>query len=269
MRRAARLLVLPFLLAFTLLTAGPASASPARPDRMAALGDSISQAADVCCWYGDHPADSWSTGPAGWDGVYSHYERIRDTINPKVIAYNDSRDRAKARDLQSQATAAVSQKAEYVTVLIGANDLCTSSPTTMTSEEDFRAQIRAGLQTLAAGLPRARIFLSSIPNIYQLWSVLHTSSAAQFVWTAGDICQSMLSTTNTEQTRVDVQTHETRLNAVLDQECALVPTCRFDNHAVYNYHFAAGDVSYLDYFHPSLRGQTNLAQLTWSNSWWR
>jgi hypothetical protein len=138
----------------------------------------------------------------------------------------------------------------------------------MTSEQDFRNQIRAGFQTLATGLPKARIFVSSIPNIYQLWSVLHTSSAAQFVWSVANICQSMLSTSNTEQARLDVQAHETKLNAILEQECALVANCRFDNYAIYNYKFTASDVSYLDYFHPSLRRQAILARVTRSSSWW-
>ena len=44
------------------------------PNSMAAIGDSVSQAFDDCCYYGNHPQDSWSTG---WlyplDGVDSHY----------------------------------------------------------------------------------------------------------------------------------------------------------------------------------------------------
>jgi hypothetical protein len=30
----------------------------------------------------------------------------------------------------------------------------------------------------------------------------------------------------------------------------------------------AGEVSKLDYFHPSLTGQSTLASLTWQRSWW-
>src|SRR5665213_2154984 len=51
-------------------------AETSRPNSMAALGDSITRAADVCCWYADHPADSWSTGNSPYDGVYSQYERL-------------------------------------------------------------------------------------------------------------------------------------------------------------------------------------------------
>ena len=66
------------------------SSSPRLPSSIAAIGDSLTQAADVCCWYGDHPANSWSTGNAGWDGISSHYERLRQ-LNPSITgrSYND------------------------------------------------------------------------------------------------------------------------------------------------------------------------------------
>jgi hypothetical protein len=40
--------------------------------------------------------------------------------------------------------------------------------------------------------------------------------------------------------------------------------CRFDNLAVYNYPFAAGDVTTRDYFHPNVTGQAKLATTTWT-----
>ena len=43
-----------------------AQAAPPAPSSMAAIGDSMTRAADACCWYGDHPSNSWSTGAAGW-----------------------------------------------------------------------------------------------------------------------------------------------------------------------------------------------------------
>jgi hypothetical protein len=62
-----------------------AASSPALPGSMAAIGDSISQAADVCCWYGNHPANSCSTGYADWEPVVSHCERIIDVSMPAQL----------------------------------------------------------------------------------------------------------------------------------------------------------------------------------------
>ena len=252
--------------------AAPSSAlgSPPLPTSIAAIGDSISRATDVCCWYGDHPAQSWSTGGGFFDGISSHYERIR-AANPSIYGrnHNDSKAGAKMRDAEIQATTAVSQGASYVTILMGANDLCTSSTAAMTSVADFQAQFSAAMSRLANGLPAdSHVFVSSIPNIYQLWQLLHNNTTAQFVWGIAGICQSMLSPRNTESDRQEVVTRERAFNQVLRDVCSRYVFCLYDNDATFGYQFTAGDVSKLDYFHPSLAGQAKLATLTWQQSWW-
>jgi lysophospholipase L1-like esterase len=237
---------------------------------MAAIGDSMTQANDACCWYGDHPANSWSTGSAGWDGVSSHYERIR-ALNPEIAGrnYNNSVSGARMKDAPAQAQAAVSQRARYVTILMGANDVCTSSPSTMTPTETFRSQFRQTLATLKSGLPgNARIFVASIPDVYHLWQLYQSSSTARFVWDLADICQSMLGPNRTEAERQLVRQRNIDFNAVLQQECAAYSRCRFDGNAVFDYPFTRSHVSKLDYFHPSLSGQSELARITWATSWW-
>jgi lysophospholipase L1-like esterase len=249
-----------------------ASAVPPLPTRMAAIGDSITRATDVCCWYGDHPAQSWSTGGGSFDGIRSHYERIR-ALQPAISGrnHNDSRAGAKMRDAPGQAQVAVGQGARYVTILMGANDVCTSSISTMTSVADFRAQFTTTMNVLATGLPAgSHVFVSSIPDVYQLWALFHDDAAAQLVWAVAGICQSLLSPFNTEQDRQTVRAREQAFNQVLAEVCARpqYAMCRFDGLAVFNYAFTAGQVSRLDYFHPSLSGQAALASITWSRSWW-
>jgi lysophospholipase L1-like esterase len=247
-----------------------ASAAPPLPSSIAAIGDSITRAADVCCWYGDHPAQSWSTGGGLFDGISSHYERIR-ARNLTIYGhnYNDARSGAKMRDALGQATAAVSQGARYVTILMGGNDLCTSSPATMTSVEDFRVQFSAAMSALASGLPTgSHVFVSSIPNIRRLWDLFHDNATARFVWSVAGICQSMLSPDNTEQDREAVTAREQAFNEVLGDVCGEYTFCLYDNAATFEYQFSAADVSKLDYFHPSLSGQAHLAALTWQHSWW-
>ena len=245
---------------------GTAAAAPL-PSSMAAIGDSITQAVDVCCWYGNHPANSWSTGGASWDGVTSHYERIR-AASSSVVGYNDAVSGARMSDAPGQASRAVGQGARYVTILMGANDLCTSSTATMTSVTTFRDQFRRTLATLRSGAPDARIFVASIPNLYHLWELYRYDMVAQSVWAAAGICQSLLSLSNTSAQRAMVRDRNTAFNTVLGQECAAYANCRFDRNAVYNYAFSRSQVSKLDYFHPSLSGQAALASITWATSWW-
>ena len=77
MRRRLVIAVLAVCVVVGLLAPVSAAAAPALPTSMAALGDSITRAYDVCCSYRDHPGQSWSTGGTWYDGITSHYERIK------------------------------------------------------------------------------------------------------------------------------------------------------------------------------------------------
>lgn len=270
MDRVIRVAILPLAILLISLVVSPVAAAtpPPLPASMAALGDSITRGYDVCCFYGDHPGQSWSTGSAWYDGISSHYERIK-RVKPSIAGhvYNNATTGAKMAAAPSQAAKAVTQGAGYVTILLGANDLCTSSPSTMTSTDSFRAQFERAIETLAQE-PSRRIFVSSIPNIYQLWKVLHTNRLARTVWAAAHICQSMLGASRTSTERKQVVDREREFNKILAATCARYANCRWDGGATYNYRFSPSQVSTLDFFHPSLRGQAALAGVTWAASWW-
>jgi hypothetical protein len=251
------------------LIAQPAWAAPSLPDSMAAIGDSMTRAADVCCWYGDHPGQSWSTGYTSYDGIASHYERIK-AVRPAITghAYNDAVSGANMADAPGQASQAAGQHPQYVTIEMGANDLCTSSPDSMTSTSSFEGDFRSALATLMGQDPQPYVFVASIPDIYRLWQVLHTNSLARWVWATAHICQSMLGATRTEAERQRVVDREAAFNAILAKVCAEYARCLWDGGAVYDYKFSASQVSTLDFFHPGLSGQAALARVTWGASWW-
>ena len=269
MHRSLRIGIVALAVVLAGLVTRPAWAASPLPDSMAAIGDSMTRAADVCCWYGDHPGQSWSTGYIWYDGIASHYERIK-RANSAIAGhgYNDAVSGAKMADAPGQATQAISQHPQYVTILMGANDLCTSSPSTMTSTGSFETDFRSTLATLMGQNPQPYVFVASIPDIYQLWQALHTNSLARLVWATAHICQSMLGATRTEAERQLVVEREVAFNGILASVCAEYARCRWDDNAVYNYQFSASKVSTLDYFHPSLSGQATLASVTWDKSWW-
>jgi lysophospholipase L1-like esterase len=268
-RTLAGIVVMALLVGWDLAPAAGASDQPPFPGSIAAIGDSMTRAADVCCWYGDHPGQSWSTGGAVYDPIRSHYERIL-ARRPQIYGhnYNDAVSGARMSDANRQALSAVSQHAKYVTILMGANDVCTSSAETMTPTETFRSQLASAMTTLELGLPAgAHIFVASIPNIYRLWEIYH-DWVARLVWSTAGICQSMLDPDNTEADRQAVLAHERELNDVLAAVCGQYSNCRFDGYAIFDYPFTRDQVSTLDYFHPNLDGQAVLAQITWAASWW-
>jgi lysophospholipase L1-like esterase len=265
-----KLLVAGFLLTALMVTAPTAAAAPPLPASIAAIGDSITRATDVCCFYGQHPARSWSTGDVAGDVITSHYEHLV-ALDPAITghAYNDARNGAKMREALGQALSAVSQRANYVTFMLGGSDVCARTASEMTSVDTFRNQFITAMAALAVGLPpNSHVFVASIPNIYLLWQDLHNNPLAQIVWSGARLCQSMLSPFNTESDRLAVLAREVQLNQVLASVCGLFAFCRFDGNAVFNFQFSANDISSLDFFHPSLTGQAALASITWSASWW-
>jgi lysophospholipase L1-like esterase len=236
---------------------------------MASTGDSITRAFNTCAFpFIDCPSNSWSTGTS--TAVNSHYRRIL-AANPAISGrnHNDAVSGAEMSELQAQAQRAVGQGVEYVTILMGANDACASSESGMTPVATYRAQFAGAMATLAAGLPSARIYLVSVPDLYRLWQIYHDSFAARWTWTLIGICQSMLARPgSTAQADVDrrnrVRQRVIDYNAQLADVCAAYVHCRYDGNAAFNADFVRSDVSTRDYFHPSVAGQAKAAAVTWA-----
>jgi hypothetical protein len=245
------------------------TAAAAYPSSMASTGDSITRGFNDCSFpYVDCPAASWSTGTSG--SVNSHYQRIL-AANPAISGrnHNDAVSGADMADLLGQVQQAVSQHVEYVTILMGANDVCASSEAGMTDVGVFRAQFASAMASLTASLSSSRVFVSSIPDIYQLFSLYRYDLGANSVWAIAGICQSMLAYPFSNlpgdvARRARVRQRNIDYNTQLAQVCAMYLQCRFDGNAVFNTAFVRSDVTTRDYFHPSVAGQTKLAAVTWA-----
>lgn len=71
-------------------------------------------------------------------------------------------------DLNGQKATVNGQGVGYVTVLVGGNDICTSSESTMTSLAAFAGQFRTGMTALTTGSSSALVDVVSIPDAYNL-----------------------------------------------------------------------------------------------------
>jgi lysophospholipase L1-like esterase len=278
LRRTLRVLV-PLLAAQAVMTAAPAVASPEKvgpPTSITALGDSITRGYNSqgsgCTAFSDCPNYSWATGSGA--GVNSYFTRVK-ALNPSVVlsnptSGNDAVTGAKMGELATQATKAVKGNPDAVLIEMGANDVCTSSEATMTSVASFRTSLVNGLNVISSSTPDARIVLNSIPNIFQLWNVLHKTTGAQLIWGLGKICQSMLASPTSEATadktrRANVQKRNEEFNSTLKEVCAEYIHCHFDNGAAFAVSFVASEVNTNDYFHPDVAGQADLASTSFAN----
>jgi lysophospholipase L1-like esterase len=253
-----------------LLTSSMAAAETALPlpTSMAAVGDSITQAASSGGVLGaDAPQNSWSTGTS--TSVNSHYLRLLAAGAPiSGQNHNLSVSGAKVAGLAGQMQNAVAIQPAYLTVEIGGNDVCTDTTAQMTSVADFRAQFETAISVIATGSPNTRIFVASIPDAHQLWALYKDDFFARFIWSAAGICQSLLANPTSTQAadvarRQEVRQRNIDFNVQLAQVCAAYVMCRFDGNAVFNTVYTKADVAG-DYFHPSVSGQAKLAAGTWA-----
>lgn len=266
-----RRIALTVLLVATMVAAAqPAGAAPVAPAHIAALGDSITRAFDVNGSYflKDAPEESWSTG--GDSRVQSQYLRLQQLrtqqgLDPaSLVRENDAVTGAKMIALHDQMSAALANGSDYVTVLMGANDVCTKTVSGMTPVETFRAQFASAMAQVEG--KDVRVFVSSIPNVNRLYELFSRSSSAKLAWSLYGVCQSLLSSRATVADRKAVADRVVADNLVLQQVCQSYSNCTWDRGATYGVSFTTTDVSTVDYFHPSIPGQAKLASTAWAVS---
>jgi lysophospholipase L1-like esterase len=236
------------------------------PSSMVALGDSLTMGFGSCVTLTPCPRNSWATGDGG---ANSHYQRIL-AGNPAIRgkARNVAAARATSADLAGQAAAAVRAPAEYVTVLIGANDACRGQIGDMTAVRTFRSNVDNALAVLKRGLPRARVLVVSIPDVYRVWEVGHTSPLAVRVWSLG-VCPALLanpaSTAPADVSRRRAFRDRIRAyNSQLEGACAAYGSrCRTDGGAVHGVAVSLSLLAVADVFHPNVEGQARIARASY------
>ncbi|WDV51417.1 SGNH/GDSL hydrolase family protein [Streptomyces coeruleorubidus] len=235
------------------------------PSSVAAVGDSITRGFDACDVLQDCPEASWATGAS--PEVDSLAVRLLGRAGAAERSWNYAVTGARMADLPGQIAQAVRQKPQLVTVMVGANDACRTTTSAMTPVTEFRADFEDSLRSLRKALPKAQVFVASVPNLKRLWSEGRTSPMGKQVWQLG-ICPSMLGDADALDSaanlrRNTVQKRVEDYNKVLKEVCAEDERCRYDGGAVYDYRFGTAQLSRWDYFHPSVNGQARLAEIAY------
>lgn len=234
---------------------------------MAVLGDSISVATATCGYNSTCNQNSWATGTN--EKVNSQAELLAADQGTPVTTYNDAVAGAKAIDLAAQVSLAVQQKPDYAAILIGANDFCAADISKMTSPTAYRQQLASVIASFKQYLPDTYVFMASVPDPSDLYEANRGSAAAKQVWSYASICQSLLASpadnsAQAKQRRELVRQRAEAYNSAIANVCNEYDKCHYDNGAIFNKKYSASDISDLDYFHPSVQGQRELADLTWN-----
>ena len=255
------------------------------PKRLSSTGDSMSEAIDAELPAANHWA-SWVNGYHGfWEwlfgltDVYSHNQRITKNFGSYGRKnFMEAKSGADMFDFPGQAAQSVNHQAQYVTVLMGHNDVCQNHPTEIPTDEMFEENFRAGMEKLKQGLPAgATIYVVGIVDIYHLWEMARDKKAlgivdCEVIWAASVLglypCATMLSPLNSDADRRATQKRNEGFNGILERVTQEYQTKDsrhqyFYTDVVFNYPFVESQVSDIDCFHPSARGQKDLSKITW------
>ncbi|WP_327413791.1 SGNH/GDSL hydrolase family protein [Streptomyces sp. NBC_01233] len=233
------------------------------PASVAAVGDSITRGFDACSVLADCPEVSWATGndPA----VRSLAARLLGDAEVPARSWNYAVTGARMADLPGQLAGAAAHKPDLVTVMVGSNDACRPTASSMTPVAEFRDGFEKALAGLRAASPSSQVYVSSVPDLQRLWEQGKDLPMVRQIWKLG-ICQSMLAdplsaATGATARREQVRARVVEYNEVLREVCAKDALCRYDGGAVFQYPFAADQLSRWDWFHPGKDGQARLAEL--------
>jgi lysophospholipase L1-like esterase len=293
--RRVALLPWPRLLALALLLlAAQASAKDPQlvPNRLASTGDSITEAinAEEFNPFIIETPNHWASFVNGYHGfwesffgrtdVNSHNQRISDVFGDEGRTnFINALSGANSGDLSAQAAATVSQQATYTTLFMGHNDVCDDTFAGIPTDAEFEANVRAALDPYQAGLPDgATVYIIGLVDIYSLWQLGDELDAlgiipCELIWATTLLelfpCATMLSPANSEADRQFTRGRNIAFNQILENLAFEYQAN--DPHHYYVYsddifqiQFISSQVSDFDCFHPSARGQRDLATATWS-----
>ena len=260
--------------------------TPPLPSLLAAIGDSYSQAYSVSPAYlRDHTGFSWVVGATRNDGVFSLYERFRALgVSPSVVDAATSGRQMNDAPRQADVVVAATRKLKpgqtaYVTFELGTNDIC-ADPNPKTDPRVFADELGAAMAILRAGLPAgSRILMLPVPDFAHFGTITQADAAARANLALpqnSDRCPPWLGTNgpfSLSQANEYLASYDAALKAACDSISATdSPSgklyCTYNATLLGDSDFRIGDLSKVDYFHPSITGQAKMAADAWSTDAW-
>ena len=225
---------------------------------------------------------SWSTG-IGSKKVLSHAARIKK-LNPSLSISNFAVPGANVENVwkvqipQLKQWSQISLKKnypDYVTLFVGANDICADSLEESTSSSKFVETYEKILLELLKSSQTTRVLVLSLPPYEDLTRSSQTRyigyplSKCSSFWNIAPVCKSI--THGDEKNTLKVGQKINSINYKL-QSLVNRLNRRFKDRVriankIAERHIEPKDLS-LDCFHPNDTAQNDISELSWSSTWW-
>lgn len=234
----------------------------------------------------EHRKYSWATGGSiPIKSMPSHLKRLSLVSGKSLPYFNAALSGAESdhvlstqiADLRNWSQANLKQNfPDYVTLLIGANDLCARDTSGMVSTENFYSHVEEAVHQIVSTSPNTRILISSLPNVINLRDVAKNSKvwgtvSCEQVWKKAKLCSTLTSLDDPES-RLIMANRLDQFNRALheiskNEREDYGDRVRYAKH-LFEADFTSKDLA-VDCFHPNKEGQAKVAEKTFASSWWK
>jgi hypothetical protein len=227
---------------------------------------------------------SWATGDDESDIVLSHLERLR-SLKSGIKGYNFAVSGAVTADLMGQVDDLLfTERTEnvildYLTVLLGANDLSSDSLEGMVSPLAYERNIERSLRRVLKANPHRAVLLVGLPHIHKVFEdsqkltaykvlgkKLSCSKMRELIY--GRMIMFNPKSPNYDATKITLEMYRNALVQVARHLAEEFPAAHIRAIHDYDAPSLAKKTLSLDCFHPSLWGQALLAEVTWAYGFW-
>jgi lysophospholipase L1-like esterase len=228
------------------------------------LGDSISRGLDISTLGQEDVADNWATGSSLPSSLVNQFQNAFSSLSVFVnglnLAVSGDSVLGGGSKFANEASVMAASHPQVVVIEIGANDVCQGNLSSATAVSQFQTDVASALTTLTQASPAPQaVVVASIPHIFALTqiSTLSNNQTCQLAWQV--VCPNL----QVGQTAFEAQWNSA--NQALQQAVTSVGgVVAYDGGAIANTAFTANDVSTVDCFHPSVSGQTKIADAIWA-----
>jgi len=228
---------------------------------------------------------SWATGDDQQGLVYSHFKRLaKYTAN--VEAYNFAISGSDSGDLNKQVDSLFKYQLDqgiqfdYVTIMIGANDLAFEKLEDVTSPQHYVAHIETAMTRLLEQNPEMEIYVVGVPNIFKIFEDTRDLVVKKILgktYTCTDL-RTMVYGDNIMFRPEDINSYvaikaiyyqyQTGTIEMIKRLQKEFPNAYLKTYQTYGSRLKSKKVISIDCFHPSQWGQAELADLSWKAGFW-
>jgi lysophospholipase L1-like esterase len=245
-----------------------ARAEREEPYVVGALGDSISAGFNALR-FGDNREFSWTAGLDANGLVQSHARKIKTLLGDRnVVVVNEAFVGAESYQLPRQAARLLRQKPDYVTIAIGANDVCTWDEDYLPKLEHYQKHLTGVIETIIESNPKVKIVLAPMPSIPLMYELGARRPGCQSKWDTMRVCKPLLAAERTAEQRQAFVGRYRHLNQVIADIAGRYPVNVRLAAAIVNAEFDDSMISPLDCFHPSIKGQNLISELSFDATWY-